>query len=647
MRLLLNVFLVVWIAALAVAAQAAPVDLRTQIAELKAVQNKKLDSALNRLLLNTKAQLPMTKESAGEINRSSGGRLKVNSTGAVQVYAWIRNDFSLALAETGLQALGFRKELVNDQLRIIQGWLPIRNLDAASELAFVKRITIPSYARRRTGSINTEGDAVLKADQLRAQGLTGRGAKVGVISDGTSNISAAQATGDVPAAVFQIPGSGDEGTAMLEIIHDLAPEAELGFCGVASSLEFINCVEQLRATFQANVIVDDLGFPAEPYFQDGPVAQSVNAAVAAGVIFVSAAGNDGLNWYEANYRPSSATVNSSLPYDPPHDFGLAVGRGADHTLSYLVAPGDEVAIFLQWNEPFGQAAKDYDLLVFAQGQLQDQDISIQDGDDDPLQIAGFFNGSGAPVQVDFVVALYEPSNDPQPRATRFKLLATNRFANQQYITPGSIYGHPAALGALAVGAVMPNNTASIQPYSSTGFTRIDFPGAHQRVKPDVVAADCTRVTGVGGFGEPHPEGGATFCGTSAAAPHVAGVAALLKSGFTGDIAQAIRKSALDLGASGVDNVFGAGLVDALAAVQFSNEPSAGLPGVLPIGAIAAETLPECMVAGEAFTNRCSGGSAGCDLGDTASAAVDPLLPALSVIASVLIWRRRKSLRTRG
>ncbi len=77
---------------------------------------------------------------------------------------------------------------------------------------------------------------------------------------------------------------------MAEIVHDIAPGAQLAVAAAGTSLEFIARVNDLANTFGADIIVDDIGFHREPYFEDGPVAQAV-AAVKDQVVFISSAGN--------------------------------------------------------------------------------------------------------------------------------------------------------------------------------------------------------------------------------------------------------------------------------------------------------------------------------------------------------------------
>jgi hypothetical protein len=140
------------------------------------------------------------------------------------------------------------------------------------------------------------------------------------------------------------------------------------------------------------------------------------------------------------------------------------------------------------------------------------------------------------------------------------------------VTEGSLIGHPAVPGVLAAGAIDAGDPGNdtIEFFSSQGPVEIFFPARETRQKPDVTAIDGVSVSGAGGFPSP-------FFGTSAAAPHVAGVAALLKGGFTtaSEIVDALKSSAVDLGNPGIDNTFGAGRIDAFAAAQLLNQPPNG------------------------------------------------------------------------
>jgi hypothetical protein len=146
--------------------------------------------------------------------------------------------------------------------------------------------------------INTsQGDVAHRASTARATfGPTGAGVAVGVLSDGATTLAQRQATGDLPPVVTVLAGqagSGDEGTAMLEIVHDLAPGSPLLFATASGGeAQFAaNIIDLCNAG--AKVLVDDVGYPSEPVFEDGMVAQAVNTVTASGCHFVSAAGNHG------------------------------------------------------------------------------------------------------------------------------------------------------------------------------------------------------------------------------------------------------------------------------------------------------------------------------------------------------------------
>jgi hypothetical protein len=448
-------------------------------------------------------------------------------------------------------------------------------LDAVESLAAepdVERIRHAGRAATRATNVS-QGDVAHRAVEARtAFGVDGTGIAVGVLSDGVDSLASLQASGDLPAGVSVLPGqagSGSEGTAMLEIVHDLAPGAQLLFAtAFGSQASFADNIRALRAA-GADVIVDDVAYFAEAVFQDDDVAAAVDAVVADGALYFTAAGNEGnLNdgtagVWEGDFVASGETVNG----DPVHDFGGGV------TLNEVVVDSP-YAFTLHWADPLGGSANDYDLyltnkpgtVIFAAS------TDVQDGNDDPYEeIGSFANDAGRKLLVARAAGA----------ANRYLHANANR-GRLARATAGQTGQHAGARGAVSVAAVDVRSAAgaggvfagteSVERYSSDGPRRVFYEadgtaitpgnlsasGGELRAKPDLAAADCV-ATATPGF--------ATFCGTSAAAPHAAAIAALLLElgASPGEVRGALAASALDIEAPGPDRDAGAGVAEALAA----------------------------------------------------------------------------------
>ncbi|MCG6917134.1 MAG: S8 family serine peptidase [Deltaproteobacteria bacterium] len=487
----------------------------------------------------------ITAKSARGLNVSalSNSLVKVDEDGNIHTY--IRVHYFGAAERAQLEAFDVEIEIVNEEHGIIQAWIPFELVEEVAQFPFVKLITPPGYRVNRIGSVTTEGDAVLNADQVRALGFDGTGVRVGVISDGVDSMATAQGSGDLPAAVTiqTHAGSGDEGTAMLEIVHDLAPGAELGFCGPATSLEMVTCVNDLANVFGADIIVDDLGFFDQAFFEDDFVAQAVATVVSNGVFYTSSAGNSAETHYQGDYVDSGDGLGSHLI------------SGADNVFD-VNSPGN-IRIFLQWSDNFdGTASDDYDLC------LQGEDAaacagfnSLQDGaggDDYPREGRLLDCTLGCSVQVRLV------SGNAQ--TLELYVLDGGALDVADRVAADSIFGHPAVPGVLAAAAVDWSTPNTIESFSSRGPVTILFPAPESRQKPDLTATDGVAVTGAGGFPSP-------FYGTSAASPHIAGVAALLMSGgrTAAAVTTSLRQTAVALGAA---TTYGDGRIDAFAAYGF-------------------------------------------------------------------------------
>ena len=455
--------------------------------------------------------------------------------------------------------------------------------------------TLSPAARTRTADTpvtrkanTSEGDVAHRANSARGtHKVDGTGIGIGVVSNGVRSLADRQASDDLPARVTVLPGqggSGDEGTALLEIVHDLAPGAELyfatGFGGEARMAENIEALCEAGA----NVIVDDVGYLTEAVFQDGIVSKGVNAAVADGCFFFSSGGNDGNLTYgttgvwEGDYTAGSPLVVDGETLGVRHDFGGGVEANEVSSPGF----GGVSAIVLQWADPLGASANDYDLfLVNEDGDVIASSTDTQDGTQDPIEsiLSPVFDFSGLSL-----VVVKTSGSDRYLRVHAFD----GRLAIQ---TAGNLYGHSAAENAVVVAMVdvraaagpgdVFNGTESVRANNSDGPRRIFFQpdgtaitagdfsstGGELLQKPDLTAASCV-TTATPGF--------STFCGTSAAAPHAAAIAALMLEAAGGPDQVTLAQlragmttgtAVLDIEANGVDRDSGAGIVMAPGAVD--------------------------------------------------------------------------------
>jgi subtilisin family serine protease len=458
-----------------------------------------------------------------------------------------------------LRRAGLRIDRVLTKHNLVRGRIRKKDLGRLAALDLVRSVAPVRRGHLRVGSVTTEGDAFSRAPQARATGFDGTGVTVGVISDGIDSVALSIISGDLPVGTgLPVPpsstcaaGEGDEGTAKLEIVHDIAPGATLRFSeGISDKLAFVDAIDCLRDA-GAKVIVDDIGFLDEPFFEDGVVAEAVREAVEAGVSFHSAAGNAGNIHYSA---PFAATITEDGTYH-------AFGAGPDLFNRMEIPAGGNLSCVLQWNDRFGSSANDYDLELWSLDGtpvLIDFSSNVQNGTQDPFEGVGIHNAG--PLAHVGVRVRREAGAD-----RLLKLVCLGALNLQRQTPEGSIFGHPSVPGAVAVGAidVADFGLNEVELFSSQGPVEIFFPTAEEREKPDLVAFDGVTTSVC-------PDENTTcfdpFFGTSAAAPHAAGVAALLlsKNGCLSpaEVQARLMSAADDILALGFDDVSGAGRLDA-------------------------------------------------------------------------------------
>ena len=443
------------------------------------------------------------------------------------------------------------------------------------------------------GSTTSQADFVLEADRVRNalfHSFDGTGIKIGVLSDSYNNLGGANndiASGDLPAegvtviedlSIDGLTGT-DEGRAMLQLIHDIAPGADLLFATAFTGQQgFANNIRAL-ADAGVDIIVDDVSYLTEPFFQDGIISQAINDVVTnKGVAYFSAAGNSADIAYEStNINLASDSIDSISGQF--YDFDLS--SGVDTRQRITIPKNSRIRLSLQWDDPFytsNGVDTDLDVLLVngTTGSIVEQSTNNNISNQTPSEFLVFANDTG---QTNFDVLIRKKSGVTPGRIKYIPFGIGYNPVNiyQEHGTNSpTIFGHQAANNALAVGAVRYNNLNTPEPFTSVGPTTILFEAdgtpkttPEIRQKPDIAAIDGTDTTFFGS-GDFDSTGFPNFFGTSAAAPHAAAVAALIKQAnpdFTPvQIYQQLQSTATDIGITGLDNFTGVGLINAYDAI---------------------------------------------------------------------------------
>jgi len=574
---------------------------------------KKLDSHLHYAGQVARGRL----SAAVPLFANAGRHFEYNDQGNVHVdIAGTVSDGLLA----AIAALGGSVESSFPRYRAIRAWIPLLNAEALAardDVEFIRPAEkgvvnsgLPEGARpalrqnktrekissttQNSGSSNsnpvdTSGVVSEGADLVQAQGITGAGVKVGVLSDGVNSLATLQSAGELPANVTVLPGQagpadGDEGTAMLEIVHDLAPGADLYFAtGVVSRASMATNIQAL-ADAGCNIIVDDVTYYTEGTFQDGIITQAVNNVTAKGALYFSSAQNSGnldsgtSGTWEGDFNGTGADV----PFIDQDERRVVAVHAFDATHNYdtvtAVSPG-QMPTSLTWADVLSGPCNDYDLFLFDSAfTLYEASTNTQDCSTGAIPYESVYP-SDTGVNSRLYIVLYSGS----PRA----LHLDGERARFSIATTGATFGHNAAASAQSVAAAPAQTTIftagqqAPELYSSDGPRKMFFNADGTAITPgnflfatnggttlskvDFTAADC---------GESAVPGFSPFCGTSAAAPTAAAIAALVWSAdpflSPAQVITLMKSNTLAAKPSFTPNSVGAGIVMANLATSASS-----------------------------------------------------------------------------
>jgi hypothetical protein len=509
-------------------------------------------------------------------------------------------------------------------------------------------------------ALPVEADGPLRSALAReAFGVDGAGVTVGILSDSfdvdpavtdaAQDVAAGMLPGvgnpcgyaqPVEVLVEGDPGGSDEGRAMAQVVHGIAPGARLVFA--AAGTDQSAAIEALVAA-HADVIVDDIWEAVEPVYQRGAVGTAVQAAVDAGVAYVAAAGNFTITgdpaygsagrpiggWQTAAYRPTACPAEVVAAASGPVDcMDVDPGAGETAVNTVTMAAGGSATIVTQWGEPFGLVGGTAYTLwaIDADGSVRMQVPPIPDV---PIGVGFLGNATPAVVETRLVISRALDGGTPAPTPVRWTIANNGPYpsilalefdrSTGDDLVGTSMGGHAAYGAAIPVAAADWRTPDTVEAFSSIGpVTQLfgpQVPGGPPAAPlaepivvegPAVAGVDGTRTTFFGTAPDHR------FFGTSAASPSVAAVLALARQ-LAPDAGVAELRAAMAATAAPMANPYpdvadarvqGAGRVDALGLLTAlapaptpAPDPSPAAPALL--AASGAEPSPVLPVAGAA------------------------------------------------
>jgi hypothetical protein len=396
----------------------------------------------------------------------------------------------------------------------------------------------------------------------------GSGVKIGIVSDSFNalgglriDVENGELPGEqnpfgreVPVTILNDPPKGsilatDEGRALAQIVHEIAPGSELLFHSVvdssgevpfANSTSFSSAVKALKEA-DVDIIFDDT-ISLDSLTGEGITSQAVNDAVDSGIIYLSAAGNNGSIAYESEFRRGEVFSSNGLDFET-HDFD----PGSSIDSFQKIEPSEDGTflrpLFSSYSEN-GDVPNQLSLLLLNSPELPSEPNVVafsvpfsQEGASEALSSLTYSSEEDE----DLYYAVVRNLEEPLDNKLKLRWVSTanglDRDIKYEYIDPllgtPTVYAQANAEKAITVGSGSDDGTA-YDSFASRGGIPILFdeegnrlPEPIVRAKPDIIGPDNVTTA--------FPEGSQfnPFIGTSAAVAHVAGVVALMEQAAGG------------------------------------------------------------------------------------------------------------------
>lgn len=426
------------------------------------------------------------------------------------------------------------------------------------------KLRMPMPNRTGQGASSSEAVETTGAAAWHQAGFTGKGVKVGVLDLGFDDYKRLLGKALPESVTVKSFVSGQDvdqsdeihGTACAEIVHAMAPDAELYLAYYNGSETGLGRAVEWLVSQNVHIISHSANGLVGPMDGTGSQSRLVDEVASKGILWVNSSGN-------------YATEHYGFTFNDEKGDGKHVFPDGDQAMLYN-PPSEDARIILNWDDWGRDSTEDYDLYLYdSSGKLVAASEESQQGEpgDRPVEAIRM----SAPKQKSYYIVIVAKQITRPAVFNLFALDSKLGYYSAEYSlgTPGD------ARGALTVGAIA-WRTSRLESFSSQG------PTMDNRLKPEITAPDGVTTQSY------RPR---AFNGTSASTPHVAGAAALVMSRFpdqkAADVAAFLASNSVDLGPSGPDAAYGRGRLQLPPPTQAQPQPAQPQPPVIvtvqPVG----------------------------------------------------------------